>query len=413
MRRELGLSTGRPVIMSGHQCEFWHAGILAKRFAIEQFAPDAEAAWVEVDQDSGSPWVIPYPGPGPSRGTWILKPPGGKAPPEDTPTGAMPPIAAPASIDLSPAPGIDAVHVGVHAIAASLGSHADAPTLAQQISRATDDLLAWAGPGPRRVFATSLHRTSLFGVMVDAMARDSRACVERLNSAAALHPKARVRPLVLEGDRIELPLWRVQPGQPRRPVFAHELTAIPREHLAPKALAMTALLRAGACDLFVHGLGGERYDRITEAWMQTWLGWRLAPTVVATATLTLPFDQTDVPDPKRIARARWEAWHALNDPAMLGDQSAAARKRALAELASAKGDRAEKRARFREMRGVVEESRARGGAALAALSERAQLLAAQRGRAEIVFDRTWAFPLHPRASLESLRDSVRRAVRPV
>lgn len=412
MRRELGLSTTRPVVMSGHQCELWHAGILAKRFCIDQFAPDAEAAWVEVDQDSGTPWEIRYPGTGPTRELWTLPPPGGTPPPDDTPSGALAPIVAPATVDLSPAPAIDAARAGVQAIAASLRAHADAATLALQLSRATDDLLAWAGPGPVRVFATALHRTTFFGELVGEMSRDARGCVTRLNEAAAIYPKARVRPLVIEGDRIELPLWRVRPGQPRRAVFANELTAIPREQLAPKAIAMTALLRAGACDLFVHGLGGERYDRITEAWMHTWLGWRLAPTVVATATVTLPFVATDVPDPAHIARARWEAWHARNDPAMLGDDDSAARKRALASLASGNADRAQKRAHFREMRGVVEDSRSRAGAALAALSERAQHLAAQRSRADVVFDRTWAFPLHPRASLESLRDAVHRAFHP-
>ena len=56
-RRQLGLTTDRPVIMSGHQAELWHAGIAAKALA----APtpprhdSAAAAWVIVDQDPGAP----------------------------------------------------------------------------------------------------------------------------------------------------------------------------------------------------------------------------------------------------------------------------------------------------------------------------------------------------------------------
>ncbi|MEC9372360.1 MAG: hypothetical protein VYC34_00885, partial [Planctomycetota bacterium] len=31
-REQLGLPTGRPIVLTGHQAEFWHPGVLAKFF---------------------------------------------------------------------------------------------------------------------------------------------------------------------------------------------------------------------------------------------------------------------------------------------------------------------------------------------------------------------------------------------
>ena len=53
--------------------------------------------------------------------------------------------------------------------------------------------------------------------------------------------------------------------------------AMPEGELMPRALLLTLLLRSFACDLFVHGLGGEIYDPAMEAWVAPWvkrLPWR-------------------------------------------------------------------------------------------------------------------------------------------
>lgn len=413
MRRELGLPSNGPILMSGHHCEFWHPGILAKWFALQSCAarlPGATTAWVEVDQDSNAAWQIAYPGPGPARAAWRLPLASRDAPAPDTPTGALPPV-QPSNTNveaLEPPPGYEFATHGLRAMAQALTAHQDSRTLAEQVTLARNDLLAWTGPRPAGVFATALARTTRFGEALERMRRDPRTCVELLNRASAAFPEARVRALEISSGRIELPLWRVERDEPRRRVFTDDLADIPIQSLAPRALLMTALLRAGACDLFVHGLGGERYDRATDQWIAQWLGWDLAPTVMVTATRYLPFDAPDVPTPEAIARARWAAWHALTEPAMLGDREGAERKRELVAAIRAAGERPRRTSLFRQLRSVVETSRARHAARVQALAAEAETLRGRRGTAQIVFDRTWPFPLYPREVLEDLAREVAR-----
>ena len=58
--------------------------------------------------------------------------------------------------------------------------------------------------------------------------------------------------------------------------------------LMPRALLLTALVRLGMCDLFIHGTGGLIYDRVTEQWFADWLGQAegsIAPMIGVTAAV--------------------------------------------------------------------------------------------------------------------------------
>lgn len=413
MRSELGLAVDRPVVMSGHQSEFWHPGILAKWFAVQAAGErnGAESAWVEVDSDVNAGWSMAYPAAGPKRATWDMGLKDGR-PVDETPTGSLSPIAVRAEDveRLGPAPGYGFAVDGLRAMAAALERHGGATNLAEQVAGARGELLEWCGPVPKILFSSRLARLSLFAEAVHTMRSDPAGCAAAFNRAAAKHPRAGVRPLAMAEGRVELPLWSLADGQPRKRVFAHELESLDPRWLAPRALLLTGLLRAGACDLFIHGLGGEKYDFVTEAWLGEWLGWTLAPTAVVSATLYLPFEAMDVPSPERIARARWEAWHARNDPAMLGDGAAAARKRELIEAIKGEPDRRRRAAIFREMRGVTEEARRGAEGEIGELGALAAALMQRGALAGVVFDRTWGFPLYPRESLEDLQRLVRRAV---
>jgi len=63
-RRQLGLCESAPLVMTGHQAQVWHCGVLAKYFALDAFARHigAEAAWVVPDQDAhaGDPIEAPF-----------------------------------------------------------------------------------------------------------------------------------------------------------------------------------------------------------------------------------------------------------------------------------------------------------------------------------------------------------------
>ncbi|MFZ2875691.1 MAG: hypothetical protein WAZ94_14545 [Phycisphaerales bacterium] len=399
-RRALGLPAGE-LIMSGHQAEWWHAGILAKRLVL----PAGRGAWVVVDQDTNDALGVVYPGPGPTRAVW-------RAGPEaaEVPTGSLRAVrVGEAPGDATPA----SAAAGLRDLKRAMGAREGATTLAEQVARAVESLVVERVEGTEHVpllFATALAGTSRFGELVDRMRREPEACVRAYNAAAAAHPRARLRALTTAGGRVELPLWRLTAGAARSPVYADELRAGEMAGLAPRALLMTGLLRLDLCDLFVHGLGGEVYDPAMEQWFSHWLGenTRLAPTAMVTATLRLAFG-VPVMTPEEIDRARWLAHHATHDPRRIGDAGWASERDAAVERVRGATGRAEKRLAYLAMRGVVERYRAARGAALAELAARGEEAARHRARAQVVHDRTWPWVLHGGEALRDLAGRVREA----
>lgn len=449
-RRQLGLPQDRPVILSGHQAAFWHPGILAKYLAMSAAsrALDAAPAWITVDQDDNDPLTIRYPAvdpdaalvPDPSRtiarprvGVWRAGDAGGRG----VPTASRPasPVVAPAFTDARPAD--DAVARGLERIAEALRRHSHEPTLARQVARALDDLLAPLVPPAQTLFASALAATDAFAEILDAIRRDPRACTLAYNHAVAMHPGAGVRPLIIEppGGRCELPLWALEAARPRRPVFAHDLPALAPDRLAPRALLLTGLLRSGACDLFIHGTGGggpgddaplpphahanaappspaPGYDRVTRDWFARWLGpsAALCPLAVVTATLRLPMPGHDPTTPEHAARAAWTAHRARHDPAILGDAPRAAEAAAIVEaIRRARGDRARRAALYASLHRLLADSIAAHADEIARLDRLAADARADLAASRVRSDRTWPFPVYPPSMLAALRDSIERA----
>ncbi len=126
-----------------------------------------------------------------------------------------------------------------------------------------------------------------------------------------------------EGARVEVPFWILRDGR-RRPCFverrasvlrlwageeavaevgdeAGELAAV---HIRPKALALTAFSRLCVVDLFVHGVGGGRYDRVTDAVIADFFGLTPPRYAVVTATLHLPLSEFDPSDERAALQRR-------------------------------------------------------------------------------------------------------------
>ncbi len=409
VRDKLGLPTDRPVVMSGHQAVVWHPGILAKLGAASSAAARVAgtAAWITVDQDAGDPGVMFVPSAAPERLSLRIAP----APDGEVPTGAQPPMR----------PGVDsaaalsacdpAVATRASRILATLADHAGAPSAAAQMQASLSDLASPLGLSPGWILASSLSVSGSFAELVEEIFADAAACVRCYNEAARGDSGARVNPLAAEG-RIEVPLWRIAPGSARRRVYADERGSIDASALAPRALTMMLLLRRFACDLFIHGTGGDAYDRVTESWIGAWRpGWRLAPTSMVTATRYLPFDRLGpVPTPGEIGGARWLAHAARHNPSLLGDAAAANTKsQFIARIAQARAHGADHRAFYRDMHEFLSVVRSRNAPALAAIDEKAAAMLAQRDRAAVVFDRTWPFPLYPESDLRALLDEIDQA----
>jgi hypothetical protein len=408
-RAELGLPTDRPVIMTGHQTQFWHPGILAKYLAADAFAAStgAAVAFLVVDQDRPDRVSVRYP---------VVEREGNLGVREVV-YGADDRAAPGRRVD----DGLGVagfVQDGLNRIDEAMRAHDGDPMLARRVALAVRNLMSpYLGPAGRAapiLFATELSRTTLFQELVQRMAREPEACTAAYNTAVAAHPGAGIRPLEANPtqDRWELPLWRLLPDGRRTHIHAEDLAGIPPEELAPKALFMTALLRLAGCDLFIHGTGGagdEGYDRITEDWLRGWPNQEraaLAPIAMVTATRYLPIAHGPEVTAADAERAVWRAHHARHVPAELRLLALEQQRRTLvAEIAVAAPP--VRATLFRDLHRLLDHYRADHAGELKALARETAAARARAHDGKVLRDRTWAFPLYP--ALRGLRREIEGA----
>lgn len=411
-RRELGLPADRPLILSGHQPVLWHPGILAKYVAASAAAKAwstaharaCAAAWLVVDHDHADPGELRYPAVDESGRVFAaVAHPGGALP--DMPERvafAVPPLPR-AALPSRPWPGI-AQHLErlldtVANLAPGSGN------AAEQVARSYGPLVEGLCPALPLVFASRLAGTRFFSALVDRVARDPARCISTHNAAARAAPGAGVRPL--DAARLELPLWQIMgegTEMRREPVYAAGLASVPRGRLLPKALFLTAALRLAGCDLFIHGTGGEVYDRATDRWIADWLGESamLAPTVAAAATLYLPLPSHGVVSERELNRLRQRVRAPRYSPAFVGDAAAeSARRELVRAIASLPPHAPERRERFDTLHALLETYRRDRAGAIAAQESRARNAYTAAG-ADLSRDREWPFPLYPREALNAL-----------
>lgn len=323
------------------------------------------------------------------------------------------PFAAPEPPENSSA-ALPSVEQGLHRIVESVNAHTNAPNAALQMAAALADLARpWSAP-MTDVTSTALIGTTLGRAMLELMAKDPRRCAELYNRAVEAVPEGGLTKLGIGLDRVELPVWKIAPDHRRVPAFDSDLHSSPG--LLPRALLMTALVRLGMCDLFVHGTGGAAYDRAMEIWIRDWLGAEPCPIAVATATLRLPLgDDSDQVDPSRARNAAHRGWH---DPQSLAgplgsraDNAPSAAKREFLEQINAAPRRsADRRRLFRRLHAHLVAQRRKHADVLEALRKRADEAAARAADTAIAGRRDWAFPLYPPAMIDELALQARRAV---
>lgn len=441
-REQLGLPIDRPVIASGHQAAFWHAGILAKHLAMSCFAERRgwAPAWVVVDQDPEDFAEVRVPAydQGGDSLTAVHVPVAPERVAQALRAGVPPCMIEPFDppVIRTHAWATQRVGQGLEAIVGALATaKADARSAAEQVAHAVSALIG----NPSRtvnVMATALASTDLFAALVDRMRNDPAGCVNAYNAAVSALPQAKLSLLATDPgrQRYELPLWAIDAATGlRRRVWSDMLGDVRGFRLAPRALMLTAVLRLGACDVFVHGLGGGAsavgetseepgrtaahstgalggYDRATEVWVRSWLGRELCRSVVVSATLRLPLVRGDIVSEDQVARARWLAHASLHNPGLVGDGPAQARKLELVGAIATARDRSAKRSQFRALHAELERARAVVGAEANRLSVHAEDLAHRWASQAVAMDRTWAFALHSAQGLETLKAAVARAV---
>ncbi len=441
-REALRLPIDQPIVMSGHQAAIWHPGILAKYIAAAHARSvfGAAAAWVVVDQDPEDFTSIRVPartradastaGRLESRSVRLISEEIAALLATDHAPCAIGPVpvrdsaAALTQALAGDATAIDSIALGVERIASALRDAGQGTiSAAQQVSAAVASLVAPIVPPLPTLFASALARTEFVGWLLSVMRDDPSRCVKAYNDAVVGFPRAGIAALAERASSgtsphrdCELPLWRISPTEPRRQrVWASELSTIPRAELAPRALLLTAILRLGACDLFIHGTGGgghtgaSGYDAVTDDWIANWLGVTaspLAPTATVTATLRLPLANVPLPGERQVAHARWLAHHARHDGAFLGPDAARAKQQALAVMDS-QATRPARRAAYADMHRALAAARDVHAPHLKALDEQASNLARLRAAGAVADDRTWAFPLYAPAALAALSETIK------
>ncbi|MDO8987831.1 MAG: hypothetical protein Q7V14_06380, partial [Coriobacteriia bacterium] len=270
---------------------------------------------------------------------------------------------------------------------------------------------------------TQLASTSSFMRFVRHLAANAHRFKEAYNAELASFREATqtrslAQPfpdLAFRDGAVELPVWVLGDGA-RRTLWAHEndgalLVALPGnegfvplsadDRVAPKALALTMFTRLLVADLFVHGVGGGRYDRVTDGVMTRFFGIPAPPFAVTSMTVYLPLGG-HVVDENELAGVRQRINRLQHNPdAMLPEvdfDSAEEQSQALA-LAAEKSESvemikqvgADKKALGQRIREINTELRRLLQPLERQLASELELLEGQAAAAEVFTDRTYPF----------------------
>lgn len=252
-RQSLGLPTEKPIVIVGHQPTFFHPGILAKFIAADRLVQEIDGVlvYLVVDHHKGNAGKL------------------------KTSEQQIEIATVQSDVAMNYQPRVEIIE-DIEPFSSALRK-AGGENAAMQFAHASVQLMSpWASV--HHVISASELLHSRFGsAVVNEMQSNTRSCIEAYNSAVETYPDSNISTL-LDG---ELPLWQSN------------------NVLHPRALLLTLLARLVACDLFVHGTGGIKYDRAMECWCDAWLGCFPCNAVMATATLRLQTNFKTVTDARR------------------------------------------------------------------------------------------------------------------
>lgn len=316
-----------PWIVTGHQPEFIHPGVWAKHVVTQRLADRVGGVAVNliVDHDAAKDVSLAVPSEQDGRLRTVHVPFAPYRP--GMPWESVPPVSK-AQLDEFAA-----------AVRAACGPRYNGSLMGIFFAAAAEavdphDWVDQAVAGRRAIdamFGIRLHETRARqvwgGPVLAAMLLDADRFVDCYNGAlqdyrrmlgikGSIHP---IPDMIRQGDRLELPVWAVRPGLPRQRVFCRhgtdrvELlaerdpigtlsvsdlrswqTAQPAlEHgiaagIRPRALTLTFWARLFLADLFIHGIGGAKYDRITDLLIRRYC--RIEPPGICGISATLRLD---------------------------------------------------------------------------------------------------------------------------
>ncbi len=343
---ELGLPSDQPVYMTGHQAEFVHAGVLAKSIALDALGRNATVVYLVADSDTPKDMALT-----------IIEQSEGEQPRRHS--VSMPGVDLEQPAETQPAGSADAWSAFFDDICAVLpdcSSRLVAETRAAWLDGAVE--INWTEACIRLqcmaetalrlasqpvVRVSALSRTRAFAAFAGQLLRDADAFAEHYNRAQRRYRerfgvRSEQRPvplLAVDGERVEAPFWLYEASGPRRRAFVspatesggvtlfadetpiatlpiddaallsgvHSLEAL-GWRLRPRALSLTAFCRLLLCDLFVHGIGGAKYDAMTDDFVARYFGIEPSPVLCVTATLYPPVERYPDATPAALTQAQ-------------------------------------------------------------------------------------------------------------
>ncbi len=389
-----------PVIMTGHQPEFIHAGVWAKHVVASALAKAMGSKAINLVVDSDAPGSTTLTAPDVTGATlqWRSLPYSSLG--QGVSHDAIPRMDASAVRDLSQRV---ADLMGDRYASSQMPAYFEAVCAADGAVDWVDQMIA-ARQAIERRFGVEMreHRIGrVWGMplLPDMMVNATRFA-DVYNAALAGYRKqfgerSATRPvpdLQRDGDRVELPVWVYRIGEPRRRLFVargddriglfaddesigevgvSELSAWESAEstlanmggcvFRPRALSLTLWARLFAGDLFIHGIGGAKYDRVTDELVRRYFG--VEPPAMACVSATMMFGGgNDGPEGPSIGRAvrhlrdvQWNPQRFVTE----SDETHAVleeRSRAIAESerlrASRSRDRVARRAAYQRIRDI-------------------------------------------------------------
>lgn len=278
-----------------------------------------------------------------------------------------------------------------------------------------------------------LADTRAFAEFVGAMVEDLPRFVDSYNAAIQAYRiahrlRSRNHPapeLERKGEWFESPFWTWRADLPKRErLFARRIEggieyqagerSLGRQTPAtlksagwkvrPRALALTLFVRVCLADGFIHGIGGGKYDEVTDSIIQRFFGLEPPAYAVVSATLRLPilrFPATKADEHHWQRRVRdWE-WN----PQREGEVQArypqlVARKKEL--VASEPTTKADRRRWFRELQHVTRSMRIPLEPRIQEAHAREQLVESQLAANGILGSREFSWLLFPQEKLREL-----------
>ncbi len=317
----------RPVVATGHQIEMYHPGVWVKNIVIDEVARqvDGRAIHVAVDTDTPKHLQLRWPDhthlmsddPQIIDGAWSSL----VAAPSPGYLDRIERLFERSAAEWSFEPAIRPFFAGFRA--------AQADTLGESILTGAKALDESLGLDVSFVLASRLIATRGYLAFAHHIASDIERFASHYNAALAAYRReagistaSRPMPdLQVKPAFIELPFWLddLELQQRTRAVVikseggwalagaaddpfvfdpdldaevaAGALGGYLREHqlrLSPRALTLTMFMRLLLVDQFVHGIGGARYDQVTDRIIHTYFGIEPPAFSVATATLYFP-----------------------------------------------------------------------------------------------------------------------------